>query len=223
MALVLILGFMLDGEMWVSFEREMEDFHPVFHADLSRDDSIAGMARRVIAEVPDRFILIGFSLGGYVAREVARLAPEVVSALVLVATSSRADTPEQAQRKAAAAALVSRPFKGLSRGALRASVHPGRRSDEDLIGRMREVHETTNAHGKALRRNQRAIRYQVGPLARDRVDVSGLAEGPCWPWARDLKTTTQSARPATIEAAALATAAQQPPPPPPHCIVAVRS
>jgi len=97
MALVLILGFMLDGEMWVSFEREMEDFHPVFHADLSRDDSIAGMARRVIAEVPDRFILIGFSLGGYVAREVARLAPEVVSALVLVATSSRADTPEQAK------------------------------------------------------------------------------------------------------------------------------
>jgi pimeloyl-ACP methyl ester carboxylesterase len=97
MALVLIPGFMLDGDMWASFEREMEDFHPVYHADLGQDDSIAGMARRVIAQAPDRFILIGFSLGGYVAREVVRQAPESVSALVLVATSARADKGLPAQ------------------------------------------------------------------------------------------------------------------------------
>jgi pimeloyl-ACP methyl ester carboxylesterase len=117
----------------------MEDFRPIFHADLGRDDSIRTMAERLITEAPNRFVLVGFSLGGYVAREVARLAPDAVSGLVLVATSSRADTPEQAQRKAAAATLAADPFKGLSRPSLRASVHPDRSTDDELIGRLQDM------------------------------------------------------------------------------------
>lgn len=139
MALVLVPGFMLDHQMWASLEPEMADFRPIIHADLGRDDSIRTMAQRLIREAPSRFVLIGFSLGGYVAREVARLAPDNVSALVLVATSSRADTPEQAHRKAAAAALATEPFKGLSLGSLRASVHPDRSTDDELIGRLQAM------------------------------------------------------------------------------------
>lgn len=139
MALVLVPGFMLDQEMWASLEPEMKDYRPIFHADLGRDDSIRTMAQRLIAEAPSRFVLIGFSLGGYVAREVARLAPDAVSALVLIATSSRADTPEQVQRKAAAAVLAADPFKGMSRLSLRAAVHPDRSTDDDLIGRLQDM------------------------------------------------------------------------------------
>jgi len=125
--------------MWASLECEMEDFCPIIHADLALDDDISAMARRLIANAPSRFILIGFSFGGYVAREVARSAPDAVEALILVATSARADTPEQAQRKLAAAALATHPFKGMSRSSLRASVHPDRRSDDELIGRLQEM------------------------------------------------------------------------------------
>ena len=59
------------------------------------------------ADVP-----LGFQLGGYVAREVAGLAPDAVEALVLIATSSRAHTPDRAQRKAAAAAMANRSVQG---------------------------------------------------------------------------------------------------------------
>ncbi len=57
------------------------------------DDTIAGMARRLLAEAPPRFALIGHSMGGYVALEVMRQAPERVERLALMNTSARLDTP----------------------------------------------------------------------------------------------------------------------------------
>src|SRR4051812_296462 len=55
------------------------------------------MAQHVLVGAPEHFALIGFSMGGYVARHIACLVPKRVQALVLVATSARADTPEQAR------------------------------------------------------------------------------------------------------------------------------
>ncbi|UGV28461.1 hypothetical protein E0H22_24065 [Rhodopseudomonas boonkerdii] len=57
------------------------------------------MAAIAIKEVPDNFVLIGLSLGGYVTHEIARRVPERVTALVVVASSARADTLEQIKRK----------------------------------------------------------------------------------------------------------------------------
>src|SRR5215475_898316 len=139
MALVFIPGYMADEELWALVEAELEEFGPIFHADISQDESISNMARRGIAEAPERFVLIGFSLGGYVAREIARQAPDRVQALVLVATSSRADTADQARRKTSAVELATPPFKGLSRASIQASLHPSRGSDNELISRIRDM------------------------------------------------------------------------------------
>jgi pimeloyl-ACP methyl ester carboxylesterase len=54
------------------------------------------MAERLLAAAPRRFVLVGVSMGGYVALEVMRRAPERVRALALISTSARPDTPEQA-------------------------------------------------------------------------------------------------------------------------------
>ncbi|MGB3487136.1 MAG: alpha/beta hydrolase [Xanthobacteraceae bacterium] len=140
MALVLVPGFMVDKDLWADFEQGMEEFGPIIHADLTQDDSIAAMARRIIADAPLHFVIMGFSMGGYVAREVARLAPDRVRALVLVATSSRGDTTEQIERKAVAINLSSQqPFKGLSGRAIRESLDPARTSDSHLINRIRNM------------------------------------------------------------------------------------
>ena len=63
--------------------------------------TVSECARYVLSKIPDRFSLVGFSMGGYVAFEIIRQAPERVDRLALISTSARSDTEERAaQRKA---------------------------------------------------------------------------------------------------------------------------
>ncbi|MBS0529010.1 MAG: alpha/beta hydrolase [Proteobacteria bacterium] len=168
MALVLIPGFMADKDLWVDFERHMGDFGPIIHADLGQGDSIPAMARRIVADVPSDSAIVGFSMGGYVAREVARLVPRRVSALILIATSARADTVEQSQRKAAAIRLINQPFKGLSRRAIEESLNPGTAPDADLVTRIREM--GVRLGGDVFRRQSNLVRES---------DIGRLSEIKC--------------------------------------------
>ena len=68
-------------------------------ANHTHDDSMAGIARRLLSLAPPRFALIGLSMGGYVAFEVLRQAPGRVAKLVLLDTTARADTPEQTENR----------------------------------------------------------------------------------------------------------------------------
>src|SRR5687768_13030956 len=65
----------------------------VFVANQTRDTTILAMARRVLNEAPEKFSLIGHSLGGYIVLEMVRLAPERIVRLALLNTSARPDTP----------------------------------------------------------------------------------------------------------------------------------
>lgn len=64
--IVLAPGYMLDDDLWREFKLQFEG-HAIFYADLTQDDTIAGMAARLIQDAPAQFLLIGFSMGGYVA------------------------------------------------------------------------------------------------------------------------------------------------------------
>ena len=55
--------------------------------------SMAAMAEALLAQVPERFTLIGLSLGGYVAFEVVRRALHRLQRLVLIDTTAVADHP----------------------------------------------------------------------------------------------------------------------------------
>jgi len=60
---------------------------------VSREhDSLAVMAEALLAAAPDRFTLIGLSLGGYLAFEVIRRAPARVERLALLDTTAAADS-----------------------------------------------------------------------------------------------------------------------------------
>lgn len=56
-------------------------------------DTLGGMAQELLANTPERFTLIGLSLGGYVAFEVIRRQPHRLERLALLDTSAAADTP----------------------------------------------------------------------------------------------------------------------------------
>ncbi|GGE75696.1 hydrolase [Niveispirillum cyanobacteriorum] len=83
------------------------------------------LAEAVLAQAPERFALAGLSMGGYVAFEILRRAPQRVTRLCLVDTSARPDTVEQRQRRAAMLKLARiGKFRGMSPRLLSTQVHP---------------------------------------------------------------------------------------------------
>ena len=97
------------------------------------------MAAAILSDAPERFVAVGFSMGGYVARELARIAPERVTALILIATSARGDTEDLIRQRRSALKAAPRAFKGLSRPAIVSSLHPDRAGDEAMIARVRDM------------------------------------------------------------------------------------
>ena len=71
-------------------------------ADLTRAETIADMANEAIKEAPEgRFVLVGLSMGGYVAFEIMRRVPERICSLILLDTSARPETPESSATRRA--------------------------------------------------------------------------------------------------------------------------
>ncbi|MDB5456561.1 MAG: alpha/beta hydrolase [Caulobacter sp.] len=140
MNLVLVSGFMADGDLWRDVADDLAAIGPVFLKDLSRGDTIEAMAERILDAAPPRFALIGFSMGGYVARAMVRQAPDRVAALILIATSARGDSAVQAARQAAAVdGVAPQRFRGLSRAAITASLSPTHAQDEAMVDRVRAM------------------------------------------------------------------------------------
>ncbi len=146
MNIVLIPGFMTDASLWDKVLPAFQTLGPVTHGDTSQASTVTEMARSILSRAPERFALVGFSLGGYVAREIARVEPERVQGLVLVATSARADTPEQTRRKEVAVRMIDpQRFRGFSRPGVLISLHPDRARDAAMIEQVRAMSERVGA------------------------------------------------------------------------------
>jgi len=92
---VLLPGMLATPAVWQEFTGHLDAGRSARPSRIDLDDSIAGMAASVLAQAPQRFVLVGHSLGGVVALEIIRSAPERVSALVLLGCSGRLPSAEQ--------------------------------------------------------------------------------------------------------------------------------
>ncbi|WP_439814648.1 alpha/beta fold hydrolase [Zavarzinia sp. CC-PAN008] len=114
-ALLLLPGLLCDARLWAAQVEELGSRVEATVGDLSQDNTIAAMAARCLASAPPRFALAGLSMGGYVALEIMRQAPERVERLALFDTSAGPDDPaRQAKRRAAIASLKSGRFAGVT-------------------------------------------------------------------------------------------------------------
>ena len=104
--IVLIPGLLCSARMYDGQIPTLWRQGPVMVADHTRDDSMAGIAARVLAQAPPRFALAGLSMGGYIAFELLRQAPARVARLALLDTQARPDTPEQSERRRSQIALA---------------------------------------------------------------------------------------------------------------------
>jgi pimeloyl-ACP methyl ester carboxylesterase len=113
--LVMLPGLLCDATLWRAQIDGLADIAAVNVPDLTIDDSVGAMAARALAAAPPRFALAALSMGGYVAFEILRQAPERVERIALLSTSAAADSPERsAQRHAAMDSLKYGRFAGVT-------------------------------------------------------------------------------------------------------------
>lgn len=157
---VLIPGLLCTPRLYAEQLPALWRFGPVMVADHTRDDSMAGLARRILADAPPRFALVGLSMGGYAAFEIMRQAPERVAKLALLDTQARPDAPEQTEgRKRQIEMAKSGKFDGIAALLFPRFVAAARHGDRALEAVVRTMANDTGA--EAFVRQQTAIMNRV--------------------------------------------------------------
>jgi pimeloyl-ACP methyl ester carboxylesterase len=181
MAVVLVTGQLLDREVWAPQIGPLDGFGLTL-ADHTRDDTIAGMAQRLLAEAPVRFDLVAQAMGGFVAFEVMRQAPERVRSLALLASLAPNDGPAQTERRLGYIRLVEDGrFDAVVEERIPILVHPARREDETLLSVVRRMAQHTGPD--TFLRQQRAImgrpdsRPSLGSIACPTLVIWGRQDG----------------------------------------------
>lgn len=145
--LVLLLpGLLCDDTVWADQLGALPDFRCRI-PDYGTLDSIAAMAEHVLATAPaERFSLAGHSMGGRVALEIMRLAPQRVERLALLDTGvdpmapGAAGEAERAGRHALLDLARRDGMRVMGSQWARGMVHPGR-IGSPLFGRILDMIE----------------------------------------------------------------------------------
>lgn len=97
--LVLIPGMMCDARLYGPQIEALSGQLSLHLAPITARDTVEALAADILQAAPPRFALAGLSMGGIVAMEVFRQAPERVDRLALLDTNPRAELDEVKQRR----------------------------------------------------------------------------------------------------------------------------
>lgn len=124
--------------------------------DLTNSETISEMAASVLETASTKnFVLLGLSLGGYVAFEIMRQAPERVAGLVLMDTTARPDTAEASAAREALIELAATDLEAVIEKLLPRLSHPEKMSLPAVRG---VIHSMATSLGKEVfEQQQRAI------------------------------------------------------------------
>lgn len=96
----LLCGLLCDEEVWRGQVADLRNKYDVRVVSFQGYDSIGAMAAHVLDSAPERFSLAGHSMGGRVALEVYRRAPQRIERLALLDTGYEPVAPGEAERRA---------------------------------------------------------------------------------------------------------------------------
>ncbi|MBN9582199.1 MAG: alpha/beta fold hydrolase [Afipia sp.] len=131
--IVLVPGLACSPRIYAPQIPDLWRVAPVHLANHARGGDMAAVARRILAEAPLRFALAGHSMGGYIALEMIRQAPERITRLALLSTSARPETPEAAERRRGWIAEVKAGgYRAVMDRLFEKFVHPALARDEAL-------------------------------------------------------------------------------------------
>ena len=153
---VFIPGLVLTPDLFTEQLRDLD--YPVTPqmAVTTGRDSITAMAEAALALAEGPLVPVGLSMGGYIALEMARLAPDRVAGIALLNTAYREDTPEKReQREATIKMAESDRFRGVTRHLMKSFLSPAALADETLVARIIAMAEAVGRENFVLQ--QRAI------------------------------------------------------------------
>ena len=153
---LLVPGLNCDARVYAGVANALWPFGPVTIANHRNGTSVAEMATAILADAPERFGLVGFSMGGYIAFEILRQAPDRVAKLALLDTNARPDSAESTENRRRLIALAQKGrFRDAIEQSFPRSVHPDNAENADLYAVHRGMAEVNGP--EAFERQQDAI------------------------------------------------------------------
>jgi pimeloyl-ACP methyl ester carboxylesterase len=155
--LVLVPGLLCDALLWQPQVSGLGRQAECWVADHTRSETMAQVASDVLKACPFKtFSLAGLSMGGYVALEMLRQAPERITRFALLDTAANADTPEATERRNAFIALADHGrFMGVTDTLLPQLVHADQLDNEALTSIVKTM--ARNVGKAAFIRQEKAI------------------------------------------------------------------
>ena len=157
--LLLLPGLLNDARLFQFQTRDLSDMTHATVADLTVADTVEELAASVLEHAPPKFALAGLSMGGYVALEIMRQAPERVLGLALLDTSARPDTAEASAMRLKLMEQAETNFQVVLDNLMPKLVHPAHMTYNSIID---SIYSMGHRIGKdAFVRQQRAIMWRI--------------------------------------------------------------
>lgn len=159
--LILVPGLMCDAASWAPMLPTLQGHAACTVVDHGQADSLVLMAQQILDSAPDVFHLAGHSMGGRVALEVVRLAPERVQGLALLGTGYRpkeagaAGEKEVQTRQALLDVALRDGVRAMAQAWVQNMVAPSRLVDVALIEEIVQMFERKS--GDIFQRQIRAL------------------------------------------------------------------
>ncbi|MDY0008462.1 MAG: alpha/beta fold hydrolase [Bdellovibrionales bacterium] len=163
--IVFIPGASSDATVWDAQKDFFAQNRRAITVDLTDLDDIGAMADRVLASTDGDMIICGTSMGGYVALEVLKKAPNRIKQVIFCCTSARADTPERKRQRSLEIAAGADKWRAARQDDTHYHAFLGRRAQTNaaLIARLRDVSNRVGYAGFANHQKACAAR----PDSRD--------------------------------------------------------
>jgi pimeloyl-ACP methyl ester carboxylesterase len=138
--LMILPGLLEDADAFTAQIEALREKVNVIVADLTRAETIADLAKHALKQAPaGKFSLAGHSMGGYVALEVMRQAPERVERLALLNTHARPDSLEATQNRRRLMELAEKDFPAVVQTLMQKLVTEEHLKDLDITGTITEM------------------------------------------------------------------------------------
>ena len=160
---------MCDADLWADMAGDLARLGTVHYGNVYQDDTLEGMVRRILAESPQKFVLIGFSMGGFVSRVLTLMAPERVSGVAFIASSAREYSDAERQRRRQGA-LPGDKLRTANPG-VALGLHPDRERDPVLLERLRGMQRRL---GREVRIKQASLVRRDGYADLERISCPSL-------------------------------------------------